>query len=69
MTSLLLGEELTMSLRVIFDLAFAVTLLTLRCIVVLIADAHRYRVLQWRAPRSIFLNESSWAIIVTENAP
>jgi hypothetical protein len=39
MTSLLLSKEMAMSLRAIFDLAFAASLLTLRWIVVLIANA------------------------------
>ena len=36
MTSLFLSKEMAMSLRAIFDLAFAVSLLTLRWIMVLI---------------------------------
>ena len=38
MTSLFLSKEMAMSLRAIFDLAFAVSLLTLRWIMVLIAN-------------------------------
>ena len=38
MTSLFLSKEMAMSLRAIFDLAFAVSMLTLRWIMVLIAN-------------------------------
>jgi hypothetical protein len=51
MTSLLLSKEMTMSLRAIFDLAFAASLLTLRWIVVLIANA--------RVSRNLMLRKAS----------
>ena len=38
MTSLFLSKEMAMSVRAIFDLAFAVSMLTLRWILVLIAN-------------------------------
>jgi hypothetical protein len=72
MTSLFLSKEMAMSLRAIFDLAFAASLLTLRWIVVLIAEARVTRNLMFRKAtrvrfRVFCVDDSPLAAIDAEN--